>query len=309
MAPNLSVQIGSLTLKNPVMVASGTFGYGEEFHGTFYDLSRLGAVVAKGISLEVRVGNPMPRIVETASGMLNAIGLANVGLDVFIAEKVPFLQQAGATVIANILGRSVEEYAEVARRLDAVPGVSAIEANISCPNVKAGGVQFGTDPRRAADVTRAVRQAFSRTLIVKLSPQCQDIPAMARVLADAGADALSLINSIPAMAIDVASRRPVLGNVIGGLSGPAIKPIALRMVFEAARAVSLPVIGIGGIIDTTDALEFLLAGASAIQVGTGNFVHPMAAIDIIDGLERRCEREGIASIQEMVGALKGGERD
>lgn len=234
---DLSVKIGSLKLKNPVMVASGTFGYGEEFHESFYDVSRLGAVVTKGISLEVRAGNPMPRVVETASGMLNAIGLANVGVEAFIREKVPFLKNAGATVIANILGRSVEEYVEVARKLDSEPGVHAIEINISCPNVRAGGVQFGTNPSLAAEVTRAVRKVFGRTLVVKLSPQASDIPAVARAVAEAGADSLSLINSIPAMAIDAASMRPVLANVTGGLSGPAIKPVALRMVYEASRAV------------------------------------------------------------------------
>lgn len=303
---DLSVKIGSLKLKNPVMVASGTFGYGEEFHESFYDVSRLGAVVTKGISLEVRAGNPMPRVVETASGMLNAIGLANVGVEAFIREKVPFLKNAGATVIANILGRSVEEYVEVARKLDSEPGVHAIEINISCPNVRAGGVQFGTNPSLAAEVTRAVRKVFGRTLVVKLSPQASDIPAMARAVAEAGADSLSLINSIPAMAIDAASMRPVLANVTGGLSGPAIKPIALRMVYEASRAVDIPVIGMGGIMDATDAIEFMLAGASAIQVGTANFVAPSAAVDIIDGLGLYCKEKGLESIRGLIGGLKTG---
>ena len=303
---DLSVKIGSLKLKNPVMVASGTFGYGEEFHESFYDVSRLGAVVTKGISLEVRAGNPMPRVVETASGMLNAIGLANVGVEAFIREKVPFLKNAGATVIANILGRSVEEYVEVARKLDSEPGVHAIEINISCPNVRAGGVQFGTNPSLAAEVTRAVRKVFGRTLVVKLSPQASDIPAVARAVAEAGADSLSLINSIPAMAIDAASMRPVLANVTGGLSGPAIKPVALRMVYEASRAVDIPVIGMGGIMDATDAIEFMLAGASAIQVGTANFVAPSAAVEIIDGLGIYCKEKGFKSIRELVGGLKTG---
>ncbi len=303
---DLSVKIGSLKLKNPVMVASGTFGYGEEFHESFYDVSRLGAVVTKGISLEVRAGNPMPRVVETASGMLNAIGLANVGVEAFIREKVPFLKNAGATVIANILGRSVEEYVEVARKLDSEPGVHAIEVNISCPNVRAGGVQFGTNPSLAAEVTRAVRKVFGRTLVVKLSPQASDIPAVARAVAEAGADSLSLINSIPAMAIDAASMRPVLANVTGGLSGPAIKPVALRMVYEASRAVDIPVIGMGGIMDATDAIEFMLAGASAIQVGTANFVAPSAAVEIIDGLGIYCKEKGFKSIRELVGGLKTG---
>lgn len=306
MAPDLSVRIGMLDLKNPVMVASGTFGYGEEFHGAIYDVAKLGAVVTKGISLEVRRGNPMPRVVETASGMLNAIGLANVGVDVFIAEKVPFLVKAGATVIANLLGRTVEEYAEVAGKLDPVAGVAAIEVNISCPNLKAGGIQFGTDAKLAAEVTRAVRKAFTRTLIVKLSPQASDIPAMARAIADAGADALSLINSIPAMAIDATTRRPVLANVTGGLSGPAIKPIALKMVYDASRAVKLPIIGMGGIMTATDAVEFMLAGATAIQVGTANFVAPGAAVEIVDGLALYCRERGLASLREIVGALTTG---
>lgn len=300
---DLETKIGALVLKNPVMVASGTFAYGEEFHGEIYDISRLGAVVAKGVSLEARAGNPMPRTVETASGMLNAIGLANVGVDAFIAEKVPFLVQAGAVVVANIFGRAPEEYAEVAKRLSPVAGVRAVEINISCPNVKAGGVQFGTDPALAAEVVRAVRAAFPRTLIVKLSPQCADIPAMARALAGAGADALSLINTIPAMAIDARTRRPLLANVTGGLSGPAIKPVALRMVHEAARAVDLPIIGIGGIMSATDAVEFLLAGASAIQVGTANFIRPRAAMEIIEGLSDYCREQGVAAVRDVVGAL------
>lgn len=300
---DLATKIGALQLKNPVVVASGTFGYGEEFHGEIYDLSKLGAVVTKGISLEARAGNPMPRAIETPSGMLNAIGLANVGVEAFLAEKVPFLVKAGATIIANILGRSPEEYAEVARRLAPAASVQAVEVNISCPNVQAGGIQFGIDPLRAAEVTRAVRAAFQRTVIVKMSPQCSDIPAMARALVAAGADALSLINTIPAMAIDARTRRPVLANVTGGLSGPAIKPVALRMVYEAARAVVVPIIGVGGIMDATDAIEFLLAGASAVQVGTANFVRPMAAMEIIEGIAAYCREQGIAAVRDVVGAL------
>lgn len=303
MHPDLSITIGELKLKNPVMVASGTFGYGEEFHGELYDLSQLGAVVTKGISLEARAGNPMPRVIETPSGMLNAIGLANVGVEAFLAEKVPFLEKAGATIVANILGRSPEEYAKVARKLSSAAGVRAVEVNISCPNVQAGGVQFGIDPKLAAEVVRAVRAAFPRTVIVKLSPQCSDIPAMAKALVAAGADALSLINTIPAMAIDAKARRPVLANVTGGLSGPAIKPVALRMVYEAARAVDVPIIGIGGIMTATDAVEFLLAGASAVQVGTANFVRPMAAMEIIEGIADFCRGQGIAKVRDAVGAL------
>lgn len=284
MATNLQINIGSLVLKNPVMVASGTFGYGEEFHESFYDISKLGAVVTKGISLKAREGNEMPRTIETASGMLNAIGLANVGLKNFISEKLPFLKKTGATVIVNILGSTIEEYTELAKALDDEDDAHGIELNISCPNVKGGGIQFGIDPKAAAKVTKAVRRAFSRTLIVKLSPQASSIPAMARAVEDAGADAVSLINSIPAMAIDIKTGKPVLANVIGGLTGPAIKPIALRMVYEAAKAVKIPVIGIGGIMNAKDAIEFLLAGAKAVQIGTANFVNPMTAIEVIEGL-------------------------
>lgn len=304
MKPDITTKIGKLELKNPVIVASGTFGYGEEFHESIYDISKLGAVVTKGISLKPRKGNPMPRIIETASGMLNAIGLANVGLDVFLNEKLPFLKKSGATVIVNIFGETIEEYAEIAKKLDAAKYVSAIELNISCPNVKAGGVQFGVDPELAAKVTRAARDAFSRTLIVKLSPQASDIALMAKVVADSGADAISLINTIPAMAIDAKKRAPVLANVIGGLSGPAIKPVALRMVWQASKAVKIPIIGLGGITTATDAIEFMLAGASAIQIGTANFVRPNTAIEIIDDMVQYCREVKIGSLREIVGALK-----
>ena len=304
MAIDLATDIGSLKLKNPVLVASGTFGYGEEFHESFYDISRLGAVVTKGISLKPRVGNDMPRVIETASGMLNAIGLANVGIDSLVTDKLPFLKKTGATIVVNILGSTVDEYAEVAKRLDAETDVDAIELNISCPNVKCGGLQFGVDPEAAAEATHAVRKAFSRTLIVKLSPQTSSVPAMARAVEDAGADAISLINTIPAMAIDVETRRPILANVTGGLSGPAIKPIALRMVMEAHSAVKVPVIGMGGIMNATDAIEFILAGASAIEIGTANFVRPMAAMEIIEGSEAYCRKEGVGKIADLTGSLK-----
>ena len=300
---DLTVKIGSLKLKNPVMAASGTFAYGEEFNESLYDISRLGAVVTKGISLKPRMGNEMPRVVETASGMLNAIGLANVGIDAFLSDKLPYLRKAKATVIANVFGSAVDEYAEVARRLGASGDVHAIELNISCPNVKCGGLQFGIDPKAAAEVTEAVRKAFSRTLIVKLSPQSQSIPAMAKAVEDAGADAISLINTIPAMAIDAETRRPVLANITGGLSGPAIKPIALRMVMEAHNAVKIPIIGIGGIMDATDAIEFILAGATAVQIGTANFVKPMAAIEIIEGIESYCREHNVKKASDLVGAL------
>ena len=301
---DLTVKIGRLVLKNPVMVASGTFGYGEEFNESFYDISRLGAVVTKGISLAPRIGNQMPRVIETASGMLNAIGLANVGVDAFLSDKLAYLDRVNAAVIANILGSTVEEYAEVARRLEPAKSVLAIEQNISCPNVKCGGLQFGTDPESAAKAVRAVRKAFTRTLIVKLSPQASSIPEMARAVEDAGADAISLINTIPAMAIDIEMRRPVLANVTGGLSGPAIKPIALRMVYEAARAVKIPIIGMGGIMNATDAIEFMMAGAAAIQIGTGNFVRPMTAIEVIEGLESYCEEHGISRVADLTRSLE-----
>jgi dihydroorotate dehydrogenase (NAD+) catalytic subunit len=304
MSTNLKTKIGNLELKNPVMVASGTFGYGEEFHESFYDISKLGAVVTKGISLAPKLGNEMPRVIEVASGMINAIGLANIGVDAFLSEKLPFLEKVGATVIVNVMGSTKEEYAEVARRLDVASGVCAIEINISCPNVKAGGLQFGIDPESAKDVTALVRNAFSRMLIVKLSPQTSSIPAMASAVEQAGADAISLINTIPAMAIDAKAKKPVLANVTGGLSGPAIKPIALRMVYEAAHSVKIPVIGIGGIMNVMDAVEFMLAGASAIQIGTANFVRPMAAMEIIDGLDEWCRENGIAKIADLVGALE-----
>jgi len=300
----LSVNIAGLKLKNPVIVASGTFAYGEEFNESFYQISKLGAVVTKGISLKPRMGNEMPRVIETASGMLNAIGLANVGVEAFVSDKLPYLVKAGATVIANVFGSTVDEYAEVAKRLDSEEGVAAIELNISCPNVKCGGLQFGIDPTAAADVTAAARKAFKGALIVKLSPQASSIPAMARAVEDAGADAISLINTIPAMAIDAGTRRPVLANVTGGLSGPAIKPIALRMVHEAYHAVKIPVIGMGGIMTATDAIEFMLAGATAIQVGTANFVTPMAAVEIVDGIEVYCREGGFKKASDITGALE-----
>jgi len=301
---DLTIHIGALKLKNPVMVASGTFAYGEEFHESFYDISKLGAVVTKGISLKPRVGNDMPRVVETSSGMLNAIGLANVGVDAFLSEKLSFLEKAKATVIVNVLGSTVEEYSQVAARLDEAAGVDAIELNISCPNVKCGGLQFGTDPKSAADATREVRKAFTRTLIVKLSPQASSIPEMAKAAEDAGADAISLINTIPAMAIDAKARKPVLANVTGGLSGPAIKPIALRMVHEAYNAVKIPIVGMGGIMNATDAVEFILAGSSAIQIGTANFVKPMAAMEIVEGLESYMHDAGVSKISDLIGVLE-----
>jgi dihydroorotate dehydrogenase (NAD+) catalytic subunit len=300
---DLRVRIGSLELANPVMTASGTFGYGREFSG-LVDLDRLGAIVVKGISLEPRPGNPPPRIVETACGMLNAIGLENVGVEAFISRKLVFLRRLNTPVIVNILGDSVEEYAAIAARLDGVEGVHALEVNISCPNVKKGGVAFGTVPQMAAEVTRAVRNATRLPVIVKLSPNVTDIVAMARAVEEAGADAVSLINTLIGMAIDVRTRRPQLANIIGGLSGPAIKPVALRMVWQVAGAVSIPVIGIGGIGSVDDALEFLLAGAVAVQVGTANFYDHSAVERIIQGLEEYLVEQDEKSMSDIIGSLR-----
>ncbi|RWX51778.1 dihydroorotate oxidase B, catalytic subunit [Candidatus Electrothrix marina] len=303
--PDLRVQIGSLALRNPVMTASGTFGYAREF-ANLVDLDRLGGIIVKGISLQPKPGNPPPRIVETACGMLNAIGLENVGVDRFITGKMPYLRKLSTPVVVNILGDSVEEYSEIARRLDGAEGVAALEVNISCPNVKKGGVAFGTVPEMAARVTEAVRRFTTLPLIVKLSPNVTDIVLMARAVADAGADAVSLINTLIGMAIDPVSRRPRLANVIGGLSGPAIKPVALRMVWQVAQAVSLPVIGIGGITTAADALEFLLAGASAVQVGTANFYDPSAAENIVQGLNDYLQEQGEDRLVDIIGTLKTG---
>ena len=302
-APDLRVDLGPLSLANPVMTASGTFGYGAEF-SALVDLRRLGAIVVKGISLAPRPGNPPPRIVETACGMLNAIGLENVGLKRFVSDKMPWLRTLRSPVIVNILGDSVEEYAELAGALSAVPGISGLEVNISCPNVKKGGVAFGTVPDMAAAVTRAVRAASDLPLIVKLSPNVTDIVPMARAVADNGADAISLINTLIGMAIDVRTRRPRLANVIGGLSGPAVKPVALRMVWQVASAVRIPVIGIGGIGTAEDAIEFLLAGASAVQVGTANFYNPAASMDILDGLAAWLREQGETSVRAVIGTLR-----
>ena len=304
MKPDMSVEIAGLKLRNPVMTASGTFGYGEEF-SQYVDLEKIGAFVTKGLSLKPRAGNPTPRIVETPGGMLNAIGLQNVGIDAFIQKKVPFLRTVNTPAIANFFGYTPDEYAELASRLDAIPEVAALEVNISCPNVKQGGIVFGTDPNCAASVVAACRAATKKTLIVKLSPNVTDIVEMAQACEGAGADALSVINTLTGMAIDLERRRPVLANVTGGLSGPAIKPIALRMVWQVARAVKVPVIGIGGIMSATDALEFILAGATAVQVGTASFVNPSAAQEIAEGMEQWLAARGIADIKSLIGALEG----
>jgi dihydroorotate dehydrogenase (NAD+) catalytic subunit len=298
----MAVTIGGLSLQNPVLTASGTFGYAKEFE-PLIDLNTLGAIIVKGLALKPVKGNPPPRIVETPCGMLNAIGLENVGIDAFVADKMPFLRTLRPPIIANIYGTGVAEYAELAERLDGIDGVSGIEVNISCPNVKAGGVVFGVDPAAAVRVVKAVRLKTRKTVIVKLSPNVTDVTLIARSAEAAGADALSLINTLTGMAIDIETRRPKLANITGGLSGPAIKPVALRMVWQVARATRLPVIGIGGIMTAQDAVEFFIAGAKAVQVGTANFVNPRSAIEIIAGIERYLARHGIADIAQLVGTL------
>jgi dihydroorotate dehydrogenase (NAD+) catalytic subunit len=303
MKPDLTVNLAGIPLRNPVMTASGTFGYGEEF-AEYVNLESIGAFVTKGLSLKPRAGNPTPRIVETPGGMLNAIGLQNVGIDAFIAKKVPFLRTVNTPAIANFFGNTVDEYAELARRLDEIPEVAALEVNISCPNVKQGGIVFGTDPDCAAGVVAACRAVTIKPLIVKLSPNVTDIVAMARACEDAGADCLSLINTLTGMAIDLNKRRPVLANITGGFSGPAIKPIALRMVWQVAKAVKVPIIGIGGIMNATDALEFILAGATAVQVGTASFINPGAAQQIAGEMEAWLLANGVADIKSLIGALE-----
>lgn len=301
--PNLAVNVGGISMKNPVMTASGTFGYGQEF-APLFDLSRLGALVIKGLSLKPAPGNPPPRTVETCGGMLNAVGLENVGLAAFAENKLPFLQSLDVAIILNIYGHSIEEYAEMSERIEDLDGIAGIEVNISCPNIKAGGVAFGTDPKIAFQVTKAVREKTKLPLIVKLSPNVTDIAIIARSVEDAGADAVSLINTITAMAVDVKTRRPKLANITGGLSGPAIKPIALRMVWNAAQAVRIPVIGVGGIIDASDALEFFIVGARAIQVGTANFVNPRASVEIVEGLDAYLAENNISDISQVIGSLR-----
>ena len=287
------------------MTASGTFGYGEEY-APYVDLSRLGAIVVKGLSLKPRMGNPPPRIVETPCGMLNAVGLQNVGVDAFIRENLPFLTQFDLPVIANIFGESVEEYVKVAEILSQASGVHALEVNISCPNVKKGGIAFGANPDMAADVTRRVKASTDLPVIVKLTPNVTDIAEIAESVEAAGADAISLINTITGMSVDIERRVPHLRNITGGLSGPAIKPVALRMVWQVIQRVSVPVIGLGGIMTARDALEFLIVGARAVQVGTAHFIHPHAAIDILEGIEDYLEQHQFDDINQLIGTLKTG---
>ncbi len=299
----LGVSVGGLLLKNPVMTASGTFGYGEEY-SPFFDLGRLGAIVVKGLSLLPRTGNPPPRIIETPAGMLNAVGLQNVGIEAFIAEKLPFLRQFDVQVIANIFGETIEEYQKLSAILSRADGVHAIEVNISCPNVKKGGVVFGTDPSVAASVTKKVVAETDLPVIVKLTPNVTDITQIALAVEDAGADAVSLINTLTGMSVDIESRRPHLANITGGLSGPALKPVALRMVWQVVHAVRIPVIGIGGIASAADALEFLIAGAQAVQIGTANFINPVATMDVLNGVGDYLIRHNIEDIQEVIGSLR-----
>lgn len=294
----------SLHLKNPVLTASGTFGYGMEF-APYGDLTSLGGIIVKGLSLLPRDGNPCPRIVETTAGMLNAVGLQNDGVEAFCKEKLPRLPWQHLPVIANLYATSPAEFGELAARLNEEEGVAALEVNVSCPNVKSGGILFGQDPKLAAAVTRAARDAApNKPLIIKLSPNVTDIALMARSVQDAGADMISCINTLSGMAVDVARRKPRLANVIGGLSGPAIKPVALRCVWQCHNAVKVPLLGMGGISNGTDAVEFMLAGATAVAVGTANFVNPQATIDVIDGIAEYCERHGVKDVNELIGALQ-----
>lgn len=301
--PDLRIKLGYLELKNPVITASGTFGYGREFD-SLLDLNLLGAIIVKGLSLKPRGGNPPPRIVETPCGMLNAIGLANIGVETFIKDKLPWLKSLDTEIIVNIYGESIDEYGQLAHLLKDVDGVSAIEVNISCPNVESGGMAFGTDPYVSAKVTERVLKNTDRPVIVKLSPNVTDIRLVAKEVERAGADALSLINTLTGMAIDIESRKPILANISGGLSGPAIRPIALHMIYQVVKTVDIPVIGVGGIMSYRDALEFLIAGATAVQVGTANFVNPRVSIEIIEGIRRYLMEKGITEMSELIGSLE-----
>ncbi len=306
---NLSVQLApkhqrGLLLANPVMTASGTFGYGTEYSHLF-DIQRLGAIVCKGTTLKPREGNPQPRLAETASGLLNSIGLQNIGVKALIKEKAPLWASWRVPVIVNIAGETVDDYAQLAGELDRIAGISAIEVNISCPNIKAGGAEFGAKPESAAEVTAAVKAATSLPVLVKLTPNTSDIVKIAKAVAEAGADAISLINTLRGTVIDIGKRRPLLGNISGGLSGPAIKPVALYMVYEVAGVVEVPVVGCGGITTASDAIEFIMAGASAIQVGTANFTNPRAPLDILEGIEQFMQKEGISNLTDLIGAAQG----
>lgn len=300
---DMTARLGPLELPNPVMLASGTCAYGLEME-PYGDLSGIGAFVVKGLSLERSDGNPPPRIAETPSGMLNAIGLENIGVEAFLRDKLPLLREKGARVIVNIYGETLEKYSRLAEILDGEEGICALEANISCPNVKKGGLLFGQDPRETFRVVRAIRRKTDKPLLVKLTPNVTDVTAVARAAVDAGADALTLINTLQGMAVDVESRRPALANIIGGLSGPAIRPVAVRCLWQVRQAVSVPLVGVGGIHDTAGALEFIIAGADAVQLGTVNFVFPDRWRGVLQGIEEYLGRHGMASLDRLVGSLK-----
>lgn len=299
---NLAVKIGSLELKNPVLTASGTFGYGLEY-ADFMDLERLGGFIVKGTTLEPRQGNPYPRMAETPSGMLNAVGLQNKGVEHFISETYPLLKDLDTEVMVNVSGASVDQYAATAERLSGLSGIHAIELNISCPNVKQGGMAFGTSTEGAASVVKAVRKVWPGHLMVKLSPNVTSITDIALAVESEGADSVSLINTLLGMAVDVERRKPILSTVTGGLSGPAVRPVAVRMVWQVAKAVSIPVVGLGGITDAHDALEFIMAGATAVQIGTANFIDPTTCVKVIEGLEDYCSRHGVNDISELRGII------
>jgi len=300
---DLKVNIGALKLKNPVLTASGTFGYGEEF-ADFVDLTRLGGFIVKGTTLHPREGNPYPRMAETPMGMLNAVGLQNKGVHYFVEHIYPRLKDLDTNVIVNVSGSSVEDYRETAAIINELENIPAIELNISCPNVKHGGMTFGVHPEAAAEVVSAVRSAYHKTLIVKLTPNVTDITEIAKAVEGAGADSISLINTMLGMAIDAERRKPLLSTVTGGLSGPCVKPVALRMVWQVAKVVKVPVVGLGGIMNATDAIEFLLAGATAIELGTANFIDPAITVKVVDGINDYLDRHGLKSVHEIIGALE-----
>ena len=300
---DLRVNIGALKLKNPVLTASGTFGYGEEF-ADFIDLTRLGGFIVKGTTLHPREGNPYPRMAETPMGMLNAVGLQNKGVHYFVEQIYPRLKDLNTNVIVNVSGSSVEDYSETAPIINEHDNIPAIELNISCPNVKHGGMTFGVHPEAAAEVVSAVRMAYHKTLIVKLTPNVTDITEIAKAVEGAGADSVSLINTMLGMAIDAERRKPLLSTITGGLSGPCVKPVALRMVWQVAKAVKIPVVGLGGIMNATDAIEFMLAGATAVELGTANFIDPAITVKVVDGINEYLDRHGFKSVHEIIGALE-----
>jgi len=299
---NLTTNIGNLQFKNPILTASGTFGYGEEF-ADFIDLNRLGGIIVKGTTLFPREGNPYPRMAETPSGMLNAVGLQNKGVDYFIEHIYPRIKDLNTHIIVNVSGSAIEDYVQTAEKLNALDKIPAIELNISCPNVKEGGMAFGTSCQSAQEVVKAVRNVYHKTMIVKLSPNVTNIADIAKAVEDAGADSVSLINTLLGMAIDVEKQKPILSTITGGLSGPCVKPVALRMVWQVSKAVKIPIVGLGGIMNATDAIEFMLAGASAVQIGTANFIDPQISVKIIDGINEYLDRKGVQNIREIVGMV------